>query len=223
MQEIVAAADARSVKLGIQLTPQWVDMIKAAGNEWMLEAFQGWRSNGHDFGGHHHQIDHDAAWDGYSNVSTAVSSTRDPGYLGNLADHLVVIQRLVSPAAITNYSGGEPDDYPIGIPILFHGGQTEGTQAAAIQPERVDYNGLPAWYMSMASLIVFGQPDNDALEQLYLITPSSDYFGVATHADNWLTSSDPIVAWFDFLQEQDPEGQSIRTLSQILSELPALE
>ncbi len=95
--------------------------------------------------------------------------------------------------------------------------------AAAIQPERVDYNGLPAWYMSMASLVVFGQPDNSALEQLYLITPSGDYFGVATHADNWLTSPDPIIAWFDFLQEQDSDGRSMRILSQILSELSILE
>ncbi|MFQ5461173.1 MAG: hypothetical protein ACE5E5_00950 [Phycisphaerae bacterium] len=110
LQQIVEAASSRNVKLSIQFTPQWVVMMTSPGNEWMVQAFQSWMAASHDFGGHHHQITHDAAWDGYSNDAATMSSTRDPGYLGDLEDHLAVVQQLVAPAAITNYSGGEPDD-----------------------------------------------------------------------------------------------------------------
>ncbi|RME40197.1 MAG: hypothetical protein D6788_03900 [Planctomycetota bacterium] len=219
LQAIVQAASSRGVKLSIQLTPQWVEMILAPGNEWMLEAFQGFLAAGHDYGGHHHQIDHDAAWDGYSNDPSAVTSTRDPGYLGDMEAHLAVVQQLIAPEPILHYSGGEPNDYPVGIPILFEGGQFVGTEAANKQPERIDYGGQPAWQMSMASLIVFGQPDNQALQDLYLQTPAGQYFGVATHPNDWPDFQGPIIAWFDFLKEQDPDGRHMRTLSEILDEL----
>lgn len=77
--------------------------------------------------------------------------------------------------------------------------------------------------LSMASLTVFGQPDNEALESLYQQTPAGSYFGVATHPDNWLAGSAPVIAWFDSLMEQDPDVEHMRTLTEILSELPPLE
>lgn len=77
--------------------------------------------------------------------------------------------------------------------------------------------------LSMASLTIFGQPDNAALEALYAQTAPGDYFGVATHPDDWVNDPGPATAWFDFLQEQDPDGRHMRTLTEILSELPPLQ
>ncbi len=213
--QIIQAAELRNIRLSIHFSPQWVDMIEADGNK--LAALDTWRAAGHEIGGHHHTIDHDAAWDGYSNDPNAPSSTRSPGFLGDMAAYADQLQRIAPADGRVVVVSAKDRDMPPTIPYQTGGNDSPTTDDALSRPEMKVFYGRVVWNIRHAPLARAGtsnyEPD---IEALYLTAGPDDVIGVAFHPMNWLSDPGPIIDWFDFLASQDPDGVRSKTAAEIL-------
>lgn len=214
LAQIVNAADQRNLKLSIQLSPQWVDMVVADPGK--LEALWAWHAAGHEIGGHHHTLDHDRSWDGYSNDPDAPDSNRPPGFRGDMADYAEQLQRVAPPGERIVVVSAKDYDYPPTIPYQT-GGQTEPTTEDAVSvPTLKVFYGQAVWNILHAPLVRGNESYVEDIEALYLQASPEEVIGVAFHPFNWRNNSGPILAWFDFLAAMDPAGAYSKTAEEIL-------
>lgn len=212
---IVQAAEARNIKLSIHFTPQWIDMIVIDSSK--LDALDTWRAAGHEIGGHHHTIDHDAAWDGYSNDPNAPSSTRSPGFLGDMAAYADQLQRIAPAGGRVVVVSAKDRDMPPTIPYQTGGNDNPTTDDALSRPTMKVFYGRVVWNIRHAPLARGGGPNYEPdIEAVYLSAGPDDVIGVAFHPMNWLSDPGPVLDWFDFLASQDPAGVRSKTAEQIL-------
>ncbi len=214
--QIVQAAEARHIKLSIHFTPQWIDMIEADANK--LDTLATWRAAGHEIGGHHHTIDHDAAWDGYSNDPNAPHSTRSPGFLGDMAAYADQLQRIAPPGGRVVVVSAKDRDMPPTIPYQTGGNDNPTTDDALSRPTMKVFYGRVVWNIKHAPLARGGGPNYEPdIEAVYQTAGPDDVIGVAFHPMNWLSDRQPVLDWFDFLASQDPAGVRSKTAYEILS------
>ncbi len=211
LTRMVQLADDYSIKLTIELTPQWAEMIIQ--DKTKLALVQSWRESGHEIGAHHHPVQHRGTWDGYTSRKDMAGDTR---YRGTMDDFIKVLNELVYPEKIKTLGSPDEADWVRGVPY-----RTEGTEAGGAVgiPVRLTLNGTTVYDIG------YGYLGNKQrlmlLKNKYRTARQDQVFGVVTHAFNYLEDPQLIKAWFEFIKQQDPEGKRNRTVSEIMEEMAA--
>ncbi len=209
LTRMVQLADASSIKLTIEFTPQWAEMIFQ--DKTKLALVRSWRESGHEIGAHHHPVQHRGTWDGYTSRKDMVGDVR---YRGTMDDFIKVINKLVYPEKIKTLGSPDEADWVKGVPY-----RTEGFEAggAVSVPVRLTLNGTTVYDLG------YGYLGNKQrlmlLKSKYRTARQNQVFGVVTHAFNYLEDPQLIKAWFEFIKQQDPEGKRNRTVSEIMKDM----
>ncbi len=210
LENLIAAAQARRIKITIEFTPQWADMILGDRNK--LETMRAWKALGHEIAAHHHHLDYGPGWDGFSNDPEA---QRKPRYRGDMADYLQLMNALAAPGVIHSLGNPEDSDWPVGVPFRTRG---FASPEAISVPTFKRINGQGVWRLGYGALV---NPQKlPELKALYPTAGAEEIFGVVTHAFNYQRTPDLIEDWFDFIADQDPSGARNRTTAEILTGLP---
>ena len=163
--ELVQMADKYNVKLTLQFTPQWAEMILSDKQE--LNLLRQWQRNGHEVAAQHHGPSVYIPWDGYTNkdnwrvwrdkaheetrrmrIQTAQEQKRmvkgeilgfqgwKEKYLGAMDDYVTLLNKLASPETVKTATMTDKDtDWPPEIPYSTDGFDPE---EAVSRPELVN-------------------------------------------------------------------------------------
>ena len=199
---LVAAADARGIRLSIQFNPAWSGVVGSAPARPV--AIEDWLSGGHEVGGHHHVFTHPGAWDGYSSEAAALAA---PGYLGDMQDWLAALNSML-PASVEVSSVSSKDyDFPSGVD--FQTGGSDSTPSpfdAASVPTLKTLQGAPVWNLKHGALIAGGSWQTAQMKASFNATSAEQVFGVAFHPQDYYPGNRSNVdEWFDFLVAADPD------------------
>ncbi len=208
LSRMVRIADAYSVKLTIEFTPQWAEMILK--DKEKLTLVRSWQKSGHEIGAHHHPVQHKGTWDGYTSRKDMVNDGR---YRGTMDDFIEILNKLASPEKIRTLGSPDEDDWVRGIPYRTEGFETGG---AASLPARMMLNETTVYDLGYGYL--GNRQRLTVLKNKYRATRQDQVFGVVTHVFNYLENPKLIEAWFKFLKEQDTTGRRNKTVSAIMKE-----
>ena len=213
LRDLVAKADAHQVKLTIDFTPQWAEMILA--NPVFLEWTGQWQQTGHEIAVHHHPYGvsklRAARWDGYTNIDPSSMPPGDQAdYLGDMVDYLALLNTL--PGIRTSWTLGlgeeiDKGDWPEGLSYSARGHAIED---AISRPELVQYGDAIVSEMTHALFWNRGAPE---WMNVYASADSGDIFALLTHVSNYEESLAAALAVEDFfalLAAQDPSAASFR-------------
>ena len=208
LSRMVGLADTYLVKLTIEFTPQWAEMILK--DKEKLALVRSWQKSGHEIGAHHHPVQHKGTWDGYTSRKDVIGDAR---YRGTMDDFINMLNELVYPEKIRTLGSPDEDDWVRGVPY-----RTEGFEAggAASLPTRMILNettvhDLGYGYLGNRQRLM-------VLKNKYRAVRQGQAFGVVTHTFNYLEEPKLIEAWFKFIKEQDPSGRRNYTVSEIMEE-----
>lgn len=220
LRDMVVAADQHQVKLTIDFTPPWAEMI--LGHEGFLASVTQWDDAGHEIGVHHHPYwiseTRGTHWDGYTNTAQSEISPSNPtDYLGNMDDYLDLLNQLpgtrTSGTLGINY-GQDALDWP---PDLLYSAEGHEFSDIVGQPEMVEYAGHVVWQMSHG---LFWNATPDQLHGAYDGVVPGDIVAVVTHVSNYEESPQNALAvhnYFSFLGARDPSGNSLVTVTQAMN------
>lgn len=228
LMDMMDEADAQGVKVTIDFTPQWVDMI--LGNPSFLAAVQGWVLNGHEIGAHHHgygvSLVRGTAWDGYSNVDPAeMSSDYQAEYRGDMTDFMALLNSLPGTRTSGTLGLSEPEDLGDWPGSLTYSVRGHELSDVVSRPERVLYGGHWVWEMRHG---LFWSATAAELQSAYDAAASDEIFAVVTHVSNFKGSEiaqQRIHDFFAFLASREPSGQRLVTVTEAMGssrmEVPA--
>ncbi|RMF71511.1 MAG: hypothetical protein D6744_17860 [Planctomycetota bacterium] len=204
LRDLVASADSHQLRLSIQFAPQWVDFVVADPNR--VATVRQWEGAGHEIGGHHHSITHDISWDGYSSDPNAVFSSRDPGYLGDMAAYIAAVNAIAAPGETVRVVSAKDDDFPPDTPYQTGGDYDPTPENGLTQPTIKVLNGQAVWSVGLGPLVRGSRNNVPVFRNLYLSANADDVLGAAFHANDWADNQAAIESWFAFLASQDPTG-----------------
>ncbi len=224
LREMVAYADAYSIKLTIMFTVPWADYVATDSD--LLTEVQGWMVNGHEIAAHHHSIYH-GSWDGYTNFppETVQAQDKRPGaYRGSLDDYIAAL-RQVNPDIQAGCVNDEHDKQVMPDAIIydtcsgFANTGTVGERFSDNVPEKGinrfvlvgTVNDIPRKWL--AHYQVYQNP-RAAIETM--LRMDGGVYGVVTHAT--AGQDPPLYAFLDAVHAVDPEGTLSRTVSAIMEE-----
>lgn len=215
LEDLVAAADSRQLKLTIQLNPLWATTLQADSDR--LVDISNWVGDGHEIGGHHHVFGHPGGWDGYSNQAIAQSS---PLLVGDMQDWLADLESTLDGAAAVVTVSSKDYDFPIGVEFQTGGSSSTASPSdAARTPQVVLINGQPVWNLTHAALIAGGVWQTDAMKAAFLAATEDEVFGAAFHPQDYYEGNRAEVdEWLDFLVSEDPDHSGSKTAGAILEE-----
>jgi len=213
LEDLVAAADSRELKLTIQFNPLWASTLQA--NSGRLIKVSNWVANGHELGGHHHVFTHPGGWDGYSNQTIAQSS---PLLVGDMQDWIADLESALNGAAAVVTVSSKDYDFPSNVDFQTGGSfSTASPSDAARTPQIVPINGRPVWNLTHAALIAGGVWQIDDMKDAFLAATGEEVFGAAFHPQDYYEGSrDEVDEWLDFLVSQDSDGADSKTAGAIL-------
>ena len=199
LEALVAAADARQLKLTIQFNPLWATTLQASPDR--LVAVANWVGNGHELGGHHHVFTHPGGWDGYSNQVIAQSS---PLFVGDMQDWLVDLESAIAGAADVMTVSSKDYDFPSGMEFQTGGSSSTASPSdAAREPQIILINGQPVWNLTHAALIAGGVWQTEAMKDAFLAATEDEVFGAAFHPQDYYEGNRAEVDdWLDFLDRR---------------------
>lgn len=215
LEELVAAADLRGLKLTIQLNPVWATTLHAGSNR--IRDIWEWVGDGHEIGGHHHVFTHPGGWDGYSNQAIAQSS---PLLVGDMQAWLADLESMLLGAAPVVTVSSKDYDFPIGVEFQTGGSSSTASPSdAARSPQLMLINGLPVWNLTHGALIAGGVWQTDAMKDAFLAATEDQVFGAAFHPQDYYEGDrEEVDDWLDFLVSQDPDQSDSKTAGAILEE-----
>lgn len=218
--DMVVKADQQQVRLTIDLTPPWAQMILA--NPGFLNSVTQWQQAGHELGVHHHPYwvseTRNTTWDGYTNTPLEqISINKQANYLGDMDDFLSLLNQL--PGTRTSGTlgishGQDVLDWPQELLYSAYGHELSHIVS---QPQVVEYAGHDVWQMNHG---LFWNAPPTQLEAIYHAAVSGDIVAVVTHVSNYAESSQNAQAvddYFAFLGSQDPSGSSLVTVTQAMN------
>lgn len=210
---LVSDAEARNIRLTIELEAQWATLI--ASDPQKIALLQQWVSNGHEIGAHHHDLAH-VVWDGYSSLPAAAGQ---PGFLGTMA----AFQQAFAPPfpfpCINTLSTPQPADW---LPCAIHRtGNGVGMFSPISEPSMQVVNGQRVWQLDHAPLITGTTWNTQMLIDAYNAALPGQVVGAAFHPNNYDTPGERAQAlgWLDFIAQQNPSGDRSLTASQIIEAL----
>ena len=220
LREMVEAADEHQVKLTIDFTPPWVEMIVAA--DPLLASVTQWQEAGHELGVHHHPYwvsqSRGTRWDGYTNTpQDQISADNPTRYIGDMDDYMELMNQLpgsrTSGTLGINY-GQDVLDWPND---LLYSAEGHAFDEIVGRPQMVEYGGKSVWQMSHG---LFWNATPIQIQSAYEDAVSGDIVAVVTHVSNyeasWANAQD-IKDYFAFLSSKDPLGQSLVTVTEAMN------
>ncbi len=211
LASLVQEAGLRNIKLTIDFTPSWADMI--LGDPPMLAQVRSWQLLGHEIGGHHHSVEAPGVWDGYTDLRPGTFYRPEP-YLGTMADYKALLDQLVGSDGLK--SGCIPSsDYELPYGVLHITDGHDVNTHAVSQPSFEIHNKYGVWFLGHG--LLSNPPDLVDLKALHAATSSPDVLGAVTHVFNYAGNPSLITDWFDYLAGVDPLGTHSKTVSEILS------
>ncbi|RJP28790.1 MAG: hypothetical protein C4533_03090 [Candidatus Omnitrophota bacterium] len=203
----VQLADTYKIKLTIEFTPQWANMILS--DKQKLSRLRSWQNNGHEIAGHHHPATHKYTWDGYSDDKNKFN---DPRFKGTMQDYADILNRLAYPLKINTLGNPDINDWVQGVPY-----RTEGFVAnnAVSAPVKSIIKGTTVYTLGYGFL--GGKINLVKLKKIYNAFKGDQVFGVVTHVFNFDENPGVIEEWFKFISENDPQGKNNLTVSQIMN------
>ena len=219
LRDLVVKADQHGVKLTIDFTPQWAEMI--LDNAVFLNWTRLWDEYGHELAVHHHPYWISAmrgtTWDGYTNTPLEeIAINKRDDYLGNMDDYLALLNRL--PGARTSGTLGisQPQDtldWPDDLRYSAEGHELEDIVG---RPQIVEYAGHAVWQMSHG---LFWSAMPGELQTVYANAEAGDIVAVVTHVSNYEASppaAQAVENYFAFLGAEDPSGDSLVTVTEAM-------
>ncbi|HIA38648.1 MAG TPA: hypothetical protein EYN86_03965 [Planctomycetes bacterium] len=208
LRAMVNDANARNVKLSIELGHSWVDVALA--NASFAADINIWRQQGHALGAHHHGVTH-PDFDGYTD-------TLLPTRVGDMTAFKEKMETLLGELQFGGLDEAETD-WPCLVPMRTMGGI--GSVNIVSEPSFATVNHYPVWQIShmyiknIAEIILLKNAHQNAL--------SSQVVGAVTHV--WNYAADPALCtdWWDYLLSIDPLGVNNKTVPGVLAlQTPAL-
>lgn len=222
--EFINLADEYNIKITLQFTPQWVEMVLADSRK--LNLIKTWQDNGHEIAAHHHGARHQGAWDGYTDLPEEVwrelrlniQETQlwlkpeyqlwktEEQYLGNMDDYIVLLNKLVYPDTIKIMTMGfdRPNDWQ---PSWLY--SLEGTQFSVSLPEEESYNQNTVYEIRFR--YIKNQNEIENAKREYLESQPNEFIGVVLHLPQYVENKEGVEGWFKFLREDDPEVRYSKT------------
>ena len=220
LRDMVAKASQHQVKLTIDFTPQWAQMI--LGNPVFLDLVTQWHESGHELGVHHHPYwvsqTRGTTWDGYTNTPREeISTSNATGYLGDMDDYLLLMNQL--PGTRTSGTlginhGQDVLDWP---PALSYSAEGHDFDDIVGRPQVVEYSGHAVWQMNHG---LFWNAASSQLATAYETAEPGDIMAVVTHVSNYeqsLANTLAVDNYFAFLGSKDPSGNSLVTVTQAMN------
>ncbi|MFC2119277.1 T9SS type A sorting domain-containing protein [Bacteroidota bacterium] len=205
LERLIEVADSAEIPLTIMFTPQWADLILA--DPVKVLKIRQWQINGHEIAAHHHGVEANYSWDGYTNLPPELWP--DPSrYNGNMLDYIELMNQVAGDSLILSACiPPADDDWPPGI--LY---RTEGHWAAdAIsQPVLQTVNGYDIVLIKHGVII-----NTTMVDSLIIIYNNDvrqiDIFGAVTHVQNFTDNENYLRQWFNFIK-----GKNCMTVRQII-------
>lgn len=218
LTNLVALAEAYSIPLTIDFTPQWSSMILE--DESKTAALETWLTAGHEIGCHHHGYwgtkEHGSTWDGYTNTSLSEIAAEDHDrFLGTMDDYMTLLNALPGErrsGCLGTSSVADGIDYPCQLVYLTQGHTLED---AVSQPRMISINDCPVIEISHA---LIASQERGALQDLYLQADETLVFAVVGHVYNFAAFPAQFEQWFSFLASFDQAGNQRGTVSSVLDE-----
>lgn len=210
LSEIVDLAKKYKIKLTMEFSAQWAEMI-ASDSEKAGQVGE-WKSRyRHEIAAHHHGIHH-SKWDGYTNVE---SWPRPKASMDEFLSKLLRIGNIS-----TMCVGGDGDsqtDWLSGVPYSTQGGQD--LMDAVRPPKKCRYNGCTVYELSHSSLR--NETDLGRLKNLYSSSNFNvgDVFGIQLHVADYSRNSSVLKNWLKFVRDQDPSGSNNKTVKGIFQSI----
>ena len=219
LRDLVVKADQHGVKLTIDFTPQWAEMI--LDNAVFLNWTRLWDESGHELAVHHHpywiSTMRGTTWDGYSNTPLEeIAINKRDDYLGNMDDYLALLNRLPGTRTSGTLGISQPQDtldWPHDLRFSAAGHELEDIVG---RPQIVEYAGHAVWEMSHG---LFWSATPGELETVYANAEAGDIVAVVTHVSNYEASPQAAQAvenYFAFLGAEDPSGYSLVTVTEAM-------
>jgi len=224
LSNLVQLADRYSVRLTVEFTAQWAEMILA--NEMKINMLRTWQGNGHEIGCHHHPYwttrGKPASWDGYTNTRPEDLDPEDPriqNYLGSMQKYMDVLNRLPGQrktGCLGIYQADERDkkDWPSELPYMTDGHWVDD---AISRPKPIILNNCTVHFVGHS--LLSRETTLERLKMKYSVAERGDVFGVVIHVFNFARTPELVRGWFSFLKEKDPEGDCEKTVSEIIEEI----
>lgn len=217
LRDMVVKADQHQVKLTIDFTPPWVEMIMD--NPVFLDSVTNWYEAGHELGGHHHPYwvskTRGTSWDGYTNTPRE-NLLDDDGddYLGDMDDYLALLNELPGTRTSGTLGLGEPPDAIDWPHDLLYSAEGHAFEDIVGRPQKVEYAGHAVWQMKHG---LFWNSLPEQVENAYAAAVPGDIVAVVTHVSNYEDFPQAVENYFDFLGSQDPSGNSLVTVTQAMN------
>lgn len=205
LEQMIEVADSAEIPLTIMFTPQWADLI--LDDPAKILKIRQWQINGHEIAAHHHGVEAQNSWDGYTNLSPGLWP--DPQhYKGNMHDYIVLLNQLAGDSLILSACiPPADDDWPPGI--LY---RTEGHWAGDAISQPVFQTVNEHDVVLVRHGLIINTSNVDSLILLYNNnTRPIDIFGAVTHVKNFNDHEDYLRQWFNFIR-----GKNCMTVRQIM-------
>lgn len=234
--EIIDKADDYNMKLTLMFTAKWADYIIESPERMVM--LDNWKQQGHEIAIHHHSTNH-SLWGGYTNLPNEVAEDKrnakgkDEVYLGTMDDFIKILKKLdpdINSGCMHNDSNIVLDEviYSTGSGLANFGTPLRPLKDNIPQKGINEYisvseiNGIKRMYLTHAQITNNNLLVN-AKEIFESMNSTQVYGGVAHSIDINIATGDlqeagSIMAFMDYLHEQDPAGAKSKTVTEIIEE-----
>ena len=217
LRDMVVKADQHQVKLTIDFTPQWAEMILE--HPVFSDLVTNWHEAGHELGAHHHPYwvskTRGTNWDGYTNTPQEnLLGSDGENYLGDMDDYLALLNELPGTRTSGTLGLGEPPDAIDWPQDLLYSAAGHAFEDIVSRPQKVEYAGHVVWQMKHG-LLSNGLPEQ--VENAYAAAVPGDIVAVVTHVSNYEDFPQAVENYFAFLGSQDPSGNTLVTVTEAMN------
>ena len=197
LEILVDSANTYDVKLTIEFTAPWVEKIlpfTSALNKLII-----WQSQGHEIGLHHHSVNAQGMWDGFSNLSMQEihAAGRDTtNFIGN-TDSLYNYVQQISNLPIRTIGLEDSIDMP-SLSMYQTGGNT--LEDGFSNPFTYAFNAYN--FCKITHCFIANPMRELELEAEYFLMTGYDLIGANCHVHNFVDNHLPMINYFKFINEQ---------------------
>ncbi|MBN2778743.1 MAG: T9SS type A sorting domain-containing protein [Bacteroidales bacterium] len=208
LERLIDSANFYNIKATIEFTSFWVDSIIDYPER--LNKLSTWQTQGHEIAMHHHEVQANGMWDGFSNLSMAEihEADRDTLKYKGTTDSLYNYIQQITPIEIVTC--GTEDDGELPGNILY---KTFGTSVDQSYSNAEIILANSNFYCSASHAFLYSMENIvPLLNNLYNISEDYKILGANTHVYNFVTNPEPVIEYFKLINNLGLESLTIKQI-----------
>jgi hypothetical protein len=208
LERLIDSANQYNIKATIEFTSFWVDSIINYPER--LNKLTLWQTQGHEIAMHHHEVQANGMWDGFSNLSMEEihAAGRDTlKYKGTTDSLYIYIQQITTTEIVTI---GTEDDTELPTNVLYktfgtHVDQSYSNAELILVNSNYYCSASHAFLYSMENIVPL-------LNNLYSISEDYKILGANTHVYNFVANPEPVIEYFKLINNLGLESLNIKQI-----------